>query len=103
MANVVTNPTADQSIGSHNLLPASGNTSQSLGSTAAPWNASLGAADIKSLNGVLNAFDFPGSDIGGRVNAAITALGTGGGTVFIPSGSYSQTTTIVKPRNVNLQ
>jgi hypothetical protein len=91
MANVVTNPTADQSIGAHNLLPASGNTTQSLGLSTARWNASLGTSDIKSMNGILNAIDFPGSDIGAQVNAAIAALtATGsGGTVFIPAGTIS--------------
>jgi hypothetical protein len=52
MANVVTNPSEDQSIGSDNLLPASGNpTGQSLGTSAAPWNA------------VLNNLTVNGSDV----------------------------------------
>jgi hypothetical protein len=62
----------------------------------------LGTTMATSLNGVLNANQFPGADIGAKVNAAIAALGANGGRVFIPSGSYSQSTTIVKPRNVSL-
>jgi hypothetical protein len=62
----------------------------------------IALANITSMNGVLNANDFAGADIGAKVNAAITALGSSGGTVFIPAGSYTQTTTIVKPRNINV-
>ena len=100
MANVVTNPTADQTIQSFNLLPASGNTTQSLGTSSAPWEASLDSADIQTaviqnLNSVLNAADFMGSDIGAQVNAAYLALPPTGGMIFVPSGSYSFSTPIV--------
>lgn len=45
-------------------------------------------------DGPVNALDYAGSDIGAKVNAAIAALGTGGGTVFIPSGTYPYSTAI---------
>lgn len=46
-----------------------------------------------------------GSDIGAWVNAAIAALGgqSATGVVEIPAGTYSQTTTIVKPRAIILR
>ena len=61
-------------------------------------NYKLAASDL--IGGVLIATGCTGGDIGAQVNAAITALGSQGGTVFIPAGSYTQTTTIVKPQNV---
>jgi hypothetical protein len=114
MANLVTNPTADQTIQSHNLLPASGNTTQSLGSSAAPWEAALGnasiqTANITNMNGVLNAVDYMGSgDIGAGIMNAIAALPTvtgndykgnpysyPAGTIYVPVGNYTYTTGIV--------
>jgi hypothetical protein len=47
---------------------------------------------VNSLNGVLNASLFPGSDLGAKVQAAITLLGSSCGTVMIPSGTYTWTT-----------
>jgi Chaperone of endosialidase len=104
MANIVTNPTANQTISSYDLNPASANTTQSLGTSAALWNAALNSATTKNLNNVLNALEFAGSDIGAQVNAAIAALPSMGGTVYIPASStpYTQTTTIVLPRYVKL-
>lgn len=64
-----------------------------------PSGTTLG---VNSLNGNLNASLFSGSDIGAKVNSAIASLLIGCGTVFIPSGSYSQSTTIIKPRCVNI-
>lgn len=52
-----------------------------------------------SVNGVLNALDFAGSDIGAKVNRAATQLGTVGGTVFIPAGIYIFTTPIALTKN----
>jgi hypothetical protein len=61
---------------------------------------------ISSTNGVLNALMFTGAspnDIGAKVNAAIAALPSGCGTVYIPVGNaYTWSTTIVLPRCVNL-
>jgi hypothetical protein len=59
-------------------------------------------ANITSMNGVLNAADFAGVDIGVKANAAILSLAGAGGTVYIPAGTYNYSFTIVKPRNVNL-
>jgi hypothetical protein len=54
------------------------------------------------VNGVLNAASFSGEDIGAKINAAIANLPNGCGEVIVPSGSYSQTTTIIKPRCTTL-
>jgi hypothetical protein len=51
-------------------------------------------------DGVVNSALYAGSDIGAKVNAAIAAIGCG--TVLIPAGTYSYTTTILKPRCINL-
>jgi Chaperone of endosialidase len=129
MANVVTNPSSDQTIQSHNLLPASGNTTQSLGSASATWNAAFGQVSVESVsaqnaafgqvsvesvsaqsvNGILNALEYDtanlGVDIGAQVMAAITALlsaSPNGGTILIPAGTYPQLTTILLPRYVKL-
>lgn len=68
---------------------------------AAPgWSTNV---NVGSVNEVLNPLFFTGSDIGAQVNAAIAALHNGCGTVMIPAGTYVQTTTIIKPRCVNLQ
>jgi hypothetical protein len=99
---VVKNPTGDQTISTNNLLPASANTTQSLGLSGERWNASLGTADAVSLNGVLNANDFAGADIGVKVNAAITQLGAAGGRIYIPAGTYNFANTIYIPRVVKL-
>lgn len=44
---ILKNPAADQTISAFNLLPANGNTTQSLGSTSAPWDAVLLNETIK--------------------------------------------------------
>jgi hypothetical protein len=59
-------------------------------------------ANIASMNGVLNANDFVGADIGAQVNAAITQLGAAGGSIYIPAGTYNFTNTIYIPRIVKL-
>jgi hypothetical protein len=81
MANIVTNPTADQSIQSDNLLPASANTAQSLGTSAARWNATLGSVVVENLNTVLYADQFPGSTADAQIAAALAALPSTGGIV----------------------
>ena len=85
MANVITNPTADQSIVSHNLLPASGNTTQSLGLTTAPWNSVLNEAQIAtSLALPYNqtiVLGGSGDPYSGSINAAIAGLQSSGGVI----------------------
>jgi hypothetical protein len=99
---VVKNPTGNQTITTNSLLPASANTTQSLGLSGSRWAASLGTTDAMSLNGVLNATDFPGADIGAQVNNAVAALGTSGGQIYIPTGTYTFSTTIYLPPHVRL-
>jgi hypothetical protein len=53
---------------------------------------------IRSLNGVLNAATFAGSDIGAQINAAFASSG-GPNTVTIPPGNYSFSTTITIPND----
>ena len=64
---------------------------------------------IRSLNGAMNAglcglSDRPawcrGEEIGAWTNSAITVIGCG--EVYIPAGTYTQTTSIIKPRCVKL-
>jgi hypothetical protein len=64
-----------------------------------PTGTTLG---VNSLNGVANATQFAGADIGAQVNAAIASLSGTCGSVYIPSGSYNYATTINKPRCVKL-
>ena len=49
---------------------------------------------FKKLSGIRFADQFAGSDIGAKINAAITDLGSNGGIIFVPSGSYSYSTAI---------
>jgi hypothetical protein len=78
MANVVTNSTADRTIPSANLLPASRNTSQSLGNPAAPWNVTL-VAKLGQLNGGAVICLTGSSDpYGGLIHNAISALSASG-------------------------
>jgi len=77
MANIITNPTADQTIQLHNLLPASGNTSQSLGSSAAPWNAAL----LQLNGGTVICLTGTGDPYGGLIQNAINALPSAGGVI----------------------
>lgn len=80
-----------------NAAPVGGQT------VAQPAGTTLG---VNSLNGVMNAALFSGSDIGAQVSAAIAALPVMGGVhcgrVVIPAGTYTQTTTITKPRCVSI-
>lgn len=80
---IITNPSGDQTIATGNLTISNGLTA-------------------KSINAVQNAASFAGADIGAQVNAAITALGSQGGTVYIPKGVYSFSTTINLANNIRL-
>ena len=101
MANIVTNPTANQTISAYDLLPASGNTSQSLGTSGAIWNGVFGSLTAASLyNGSQNTIVFvsqmAGSDIGAKINAADAAIGsTNAGTIVLDvSGTMTTNVTI---------
>lgn len=75
---IIKNPSGDQTISTNNLLPAAGNTTQSLGSTAAPW-----MAELRAVNTVLFADAFS------SIQAAHDALPSGGGKIIVPAGTYS--------------
>lgn len=51
----------------------------------------------------LDAGHYPGVDIGAKINSAIADLGHDSGTVVVPAGVYSFSTTIVKPRGILLR
>lgn len=72
---VLLSPSGDQTILNNNLLPASGNTTQSLGSSSAQWDAALQDVTIKNLAGIRYADQFA------NVQAAITDLPSSGGIV----------------------
>jgi hypothetical protein len=74
-----------------------GTTCLGLGSVAGTVNGSFKALNITGNdNGVINPTLSAGADIGAKVNTAFAALATGG-TVRIPAGSYSFSTTINYP------
>jgi hypothetical protein len=62
-------------------------------------NLTTAVITAQNLNGMLDASAFTGSDIGAKVNNAFASI-TSGGTVHIPSGSYSFSTTMVIPDSV---
>jgi hypothetical protein len=79
---------------------ASGNLAVTGALTAGSWN--VGILSATYTNGVANALEFSGSDIGAQVNAAFSACqseqGTAAGcTVYVPNGAYSYSTTITIP------
>ena len=51
--------------------------------------------DVNSLNGVLNATGFAGSDIGAQINSAYAACPETGCTIIVPPGSYTDATPVV--------
>jgi hypothetical protein len=83
---ILASPGADQSIVSGNLLPASGNTTQSLGSGTAPWNA-----EFRALNNVVYADAFPGANMGAKIANAIAVLPATGGIVDARAFQGAQT------------
>lgn len=67
--------------------------------TVSSSGISLGVAvSAKSMGHVLYADQFPGADIGAKINTAIAALPANGGTIVVPAGDYSLTTPIVISR-----
>lgn len=84
---VVLSPTGDQTITAHNLLPNAANTTQSLGSSSAPWLGWFYSETVRSLNNVIHIgadINYGGiSDIGGQANAAYAALPSTGGTIVV--------------------
>lgn len=85
---IVATPSGNQSITTNSLLPASGNTTQSLGSPSASWNAILRDATISKLNGarIVDGTRYA------NVQAALNDLPTNGGIVICPPG-YRETIT----------
>jgi hypothetical protein len=65
---------------------------------AAMWHPGA-SAQGGAPEGPIYAADFPGSDLGAKVNAAVAAL-SGGGTIALPAGSYAFSTPIVLDKPV---
>jgi hypothetical protein len=69
------------------------------GAALVEYVSSLGATPttVASVLGrIKNAADYPGSDMGAKINAAITALSsTAGGEVVVPAGSYTGIATTI--------
>jgi hypothetical protein len=61
---------------------------------AASWTVAQGASPTRT-HGVLYADQFPGTDIGARINNAYAACPASGCHIKVPAGSYSFTTPIV--------
>jgi hypothetical protein len=78
MANIVTNPSANQQILDYDLIPATGNTTQSLGDSTALWDAALGSATSGALNNIVHVDGvvYPFTQAG--VQAAIDAATNSG-------------------------
>lgn len=70
------------------------------GYVPAALNASGGQLSAREIESQVYADQFPGTDIGAQVNNAIAALTGGCGTVVLPAGVLSFSTTILKPRCV---
>ena len=83
--------------GSHGI----GNFSGPINMTGTSGNGS-DAINKVSVNGVLNALAFAGSDIGAQTNAAIAAL-PHGGHIQIPCGLYTFATGIVADSTINIR
>jgi hypothetical protein len=95
------------------VLPMAGDTFTGnlgiLGNLNVTGNLNLGGFNVGNLaatilttqnaNGILNATQFSGADIGAKVNTAFASL-TSGGTVHIPAGAYSFATTMLVPDSV---
>jgi hypothetical protein len=95
-------PSANQTIASYDLLPASGNTSQSLGLSSAPWLATLYSLTVQNNiatetlgTNVVFANQMSGTDLGAQINAADMLLGSSPGAIVITeSGTVSTAPTI---------
>ncbi len=88
---VLKHPSADQTIDQFNLLPALGNTTQSLGSSSAPWDAVLDDLTIKTRGNLTNSGNYVSgtneylssllnnininTELGGSPNATIALTG----------------------------
>lgn len=82
-APIVQNPVGNQTIFENNLLPANGNTTQSLGSTIAPWN---GVFNMLTVNGSVS-FTVVNAIVGFQVNGAAPSGNVlrGNGADFVPA------------------
>ena len=99
--NLNNSPSSSPSDWSVVQTPASLTTSPTVSQTVLqPASTSF---SVNNLNGALNAVLFAGSDIGAKVNAAIASFGSTCGTVVIPAGVYSYSTSILKPQCVLLK
>jgi len=70
--------------------------------TRAPVTVETDGVQLLGVGGIVNAMDFVGGDMGIRINAAIDYLaGLGGGTVIVPEGNHTITTSIAPANATN--
>lgn len=69
--------------------------SGSSGLTASQVQDLGGVVHVQNLEHTIYANEMPGVDIGAQINASITVLGTKGGVVQVPAGTYNTVTTVV--------
>ena len=65
-------------------------------------NGTIDLSTPRRLGGFRYADQFSGNDIGAKINAARTDLGTAGGTIIIPKGSWTFSTPIVLDNAVSV-
>src|SRR5262249_6257165 len=66
-------------------------------------NDNPGATNVTHLNAIRLADQFPGVDIGAKINAAIEDAGPGGGLIWVGSGLYKFSTQILLKNGTNLR
>lgn len=73
-------------------------TSTVIGFTAGLFSnasTSLATTTAWAFDGIVNAAEMPGADIGAQINQAYANLPSTGGQIYVPAGSYSYSTAIV--------
>lgn len=101
--------TGNQTVGGNSTVTGNSSTggnstvtgTQTIGGTLTGAAANFsGALTAKSVNSVLNAALYTGSDMTAKINTAIAALAGTCGTIIVPTGTYAVTTQLVKPKCV---
>jgi hypothetical protein len=91
---VILAPSGDQTITTNNLLPASGNTTQRLGSSSARWVGLFNSITASAFNSYIYVDGNTYALTRAGIQAALDqASANGGGTVVLPPGSITMGTT----------
>ena len=99
LASSVASSGAATTSGSANVVPKFSGTGPIVNSQISD---SDGVVRLHNLEHFAFADQFGGADLGARINAAIASLGTYGGTVVIPAGTYNDVKTTVKVCSPNI-